>query len=159
MTKSFGDILKDHLVRGTRPKGKILRWTTSQFAEACGVSESTVRNWTNDVNLPPPIKLRQIEIILLGDSTVGDSPEYLEWRRELAEAYSRAKEQKRLAEQSIPERDATGARGALIAHREYLSNRWPERDLLSSDFRRIENTVKSRLLWIGSGGKNTFRWR
>jgi tetratricopeptide (TPR) repeat protein len=83
---TFGRLLDWHLLRGTRPGGRIDRpgrgWTAKVFADAVGVGDRTVRYWLKNEHLPPEVET--IERILFG----GDAG-YAEWRLELRRAHAR----------------------------------------------------------------------
>lgn len=84
---SFGKLLSWHLnVHGTRPDGSPDRpgrkWSPKEFADKCGVSDKTVRNWLGDKN--PPVDIETIENALFGK----DVARYAEWRLELRQAYA-----------------------------------------------------------------------
>jgi hypothetical protein len=60
----FARLLRWHLRRGTRPKGKLdvpgEQWTYADFAYA--ISEKTVRNWLNGKNVPTVISMVEREL-------------------------------------------------------------------------------------------------
>jgi len=141
MHRKFGDILQFHLDRGTRPQGNTKRWKKKEFAGVCDVSYNTVVSWLNEIHRPP--NLGVIEIALFGERADEDDPQYREWRREMAEAYRRPKEPKRLDEQLVSERDSTEITELLSEQRDYLASRWRESDSSSSDFKRIESAVQA----------------
>lgn len=87
--KDFGSVLRYHRVKGTRPQGVMRRWGVQELAGACGVAESTMRNWINNVN--PPTEIAVIENVLFGDDPAGDDPTYAAWRRELQAAHAEAR--------------------------------------------------------------------
>ena len=85
---TFGRLLDWHLLRGTRPGGRIDRpgrtWTARSLADAVGVGDRTVRYWLRNEHLPPEVET--IERILFG----GDAG-YVEWRLELRQAHARSR--------------------------------------------------------------------
>ena len=82
---TFGQLLDWHLLRGTRPGGKIdhpgRRWSVKGFAEAVGCGDRTVRYWLRDEHLPPEIET--VERVLFGTGTG-----YPEWRLKLRRAHA-----------------------------------------------------------------------
>jgi tetratricopeptide (TPR) repeat protein len=104
---SFGRLLDWHLLRGTRPGGRIDRpgraWTAKAFADAVGVGDRTVRYWLKDEHLPPEVET--IERILFGGEAA-----YAEWRLELRRAHARNRD----AEKNSAAKDgvASAAAGA-----------------------------------------------
>jgi tetratricopeptide (TPR) repeat protein len=89
---SFGQLLGDHLLRGTRPhvstKSAGRKWGKKEFAAAVGVSDRTVRFWLQDQHLPPEIET--IERVLFGD----DPTACAAWRLDLRQAHERTVRQK-----------------------------------------------------------------
>jgi hypothetical protein len=86
---TFGRLLKWHLVRGTRPGGRIdksgERWVAKEFGEKAGrVSDRAVRHWLKDEHLPQDIS--SVENALFG------SAGYDDWRLELRLAHARGSE-------------------------------------------------------------------
>jgi len=83
---SFGRLLEWHLMRGTRPGGKLdhpgRKWSVRAFADAVAHSDRTIRFWLRDQHLPPEIET--IERVLFRDDAC-----YGEWRLELREARRR----------------------------------------------------------------------
>ncbi len=82
---SFGELLKWHLLEGTRPpdsteKGKA--WSYKTFASKCGVSDRQVRNWIANRNKPEEVET--IERILFGS----DQDSYFVERREIRWAHA-----------------------------------------------------------------------
>jgi hypothetical protein len=81
----FGELLGQHLARGTRPDGTPEQpgrmWTTQAFAHAVGYSDRAVRHWLSDRHLPAD--LETIERVLFGP----DYARYPEWRLELRKAH------------------------------------------------------------------------
>jgi hypothetical protein len=82
---TFGQLLDWHLLRGTRPSGKIdrpgRRWSAKAFADAVGCGDRTVRYWLRNEHLPP--ETETIERVLFGSDA-----RYAEWRLELRRAHS-----------------------------------------------------------------------
>ncbi len=82
---TFGQLLGWHLLRGTRPGGKIhypgRRWSTKAFAEAVGCGDRAVRYWLRNEHLPPEIET--VERVLFGNGAG-----YAEWRLELRRAHA-----------------------------------------------------------------------
>jgi len=82
---SFGQVLEWHLVRGTRPGGRIdrpgRRWTRTEFADRTGLGPRTVGNWLTNDHLPP--ETETIERVLFGDDAC-----YADWRLELRQAHT-----------------------------------------------------------------------
>jgi tetratricopeptide (TPR) repeat protein/transcriptional regulator with XRE-family HTH domain len=78
--RSFGAVLKWHLVRGTRPGGNVDRpgrkWSQKEFADAVGVNYRTVTYWLKDEHLP--MEIETVERLLFGSDTSYDA-----WRLEL----------------------------------------------------------------------------
>jgi MerR HTH family regulatory protein len=89
---SFGQLLAWHLLRGTRPGGKIDRpgreWSKAEFAQATGLGDRTIRYWLRNEHLPPEIET--IERLLFGNDDG-----YAEWRLELRHAYATSRGTKR----------------------------------------------------------------
>jgi tetratricopeptide (TPR) repeat protein len=90
---TFGQALKWHFKRGTRPGGAIdrpgPRWTPKTFAGATKVTDRTVRNWLADKNLP--VEIETIERVLLGPTpSEGREDRYAAWRAELRDAHERS---------------------------------------------------------------------
>jgi formylglycine-generating enzyme required for sulfatase activity len=85
---TFGELLAWHLLRGTRPGGKIDRpgreWSKTEFAQATGLVDRTIRYWLSDEHLPP--ETETIERLLFGHDDA-----YAEWRLELRLAYARSR--------------------------------------------------------------------
>jgi hypothetical protein len=82
--RSFAELLKWHLIRGTRPNGGVAvlgrRWSRAEFADALGVAEDTVRKWS--AGRGRPREFFSIERVLFGAN-----PEFEDWRAELRSAY------------------------------------------------------------------------
>jgi len=82
---NFGQVLAWHLLRGTRPGGKIdhpgRKWSTTAFAAATGLHDRTIRYWLKNQHLPPEIET--IERVLFGNDACYD-----EWRLELRRAHA-----------------------------------------------------------------------
>ena len=83
MTKEgspFADLLRSHLMMGTRP-GRPMgrRWSNKEFAHATGVIERTVRNWITGRSTPP--ELATIERELFGNDLALHSAEVEALRR------------------------------------------------------------------------------
>jgi len=90
---SFGQLLRWHFLRGTRPAGKIdhpgRKWTVKVFAEKLGVRDRTVRYWLRNEHLPPDIET--IERVLFGNiETIKGADIYAEWRLELRQAHAKS---------------------------------------------------------------------
>jgi transcriptional regulator with XRE-family HTH domain len=88
---SFGQLLRWHFLRGTRPAGKIdhpgREWTAKVFADEVGVSDRTIRYWLRNEHFPPDIKT--IERALFGNiETIKGADIYAEWRLELRQAHA-----------------------------------------------------------------------
>jgi hypothetical protein len=83
----FGQLLEWHLLRGTRPGGKIdhpgRKWSAKSFAEAVGFGDRTIRYWLRNEHLPP--ETETIERVLFGNDAC-----YAEWRLELRHAHARS---------------------------------------------------------------------
>jgi NB-ARC domain len=84
---SFGHLLGWHLLRGSRPGGRIDRagrkWSNKEFAHAIGFGDRTIRYWLKDEHLPPDTET--IERVLFGNDDY-----YAEWRLELRYAHVRS---------------------------------------------------------------------
>jgi hypothetical protein len=84
---TFGQLLDWHLLRGTRPGGKIdhpgRKWSAKAFAEAVGFGDRTIRYWLRNEHLPP--ETETIERVLFGNDAC-----YAEWRLELRHAHARS---------------------------------------------------------------------
>jgi NB-ARC domain-containing protein len=81
----FGRLLGWHLLRGTRPGGRVdqpgRKWTFKAFADATGLGDRTVRFWLRSEHLPPEIDT--IERVLFGNDAC-----YAGWRLELRRAHA-----------------------------------------------------------------------
>jgi hypothetical protein len=81
---TFGRLLDWHLLRGTRPGGRIdhpgRKWSAKAFADAVGLGDRTIRYWLKNEHLPPEIET--IERVLFGNDAG-----YAEWRLELRHAH------------------------------------------------------------------------
>jgi hypothetical protein len=84
---SYGRLLEWHLLRGTRPGGRLdhpgRKWSVKAFSEAVGVGDRTVRYWLKDEHLPPEIET--IERVMFGNDAC-----YAEWRLGLRRAHARS---------------------------------------------------------------------
>jgi adenylate cyclase len=84
---TFGQLLDWHLLRGTRPSGKIdhpgRKWSVKAFADAVGFGDRTIRYWLRNEHLPP--ETETIERVLFDDDAC-----YAEWRLELRQAHARS---------------------------------------------------------------------
>ena len=84
---TFGQLLGWHLLRGTRPGGKIdhpgRKWSAKAFADAVGFGDRTVRYWLRNEHLPP--ETETIERVLFSNDAC-----YAEWRLELRHAHARS---------------------------------------------------------------------
>ena len=84
---SFGRLLEWHLLRGTRPGGRLdhpgRKWSVKAFSEAVGVGDRTVRYWLKDEHLPPEIET--IERVMFGNDAC-----YAEWRLGLRRAHAKS---------------------------------------------------------------------
>jgi tetratricopeptide (TPR) repeat protein len=90
---TFGQLLKWHFLRGTRPGGKIdvpgRKWAAKVFAEEVGVGDRTIRYWLKNEHLPPDIET--IERVLFGNiQTIKGADTYAEWRLELRHAHAKS---------------------------------------------------------------------
>ena len=90
---SFGELLRWHFLRGTRPAGKIdhpgRKWTVEVFAAKVGVGDRTIRYWLRNEHLPPDIET--IERVLFGNiETIKGADIYAEWRLELRQAHAKS---------------------------------------------------------------------
>src|SRR5580700_1496037 len=88
--REFAALLDAHLKRGQRADVPLKRWkpwTNTDFAGTVGVeSDRTVANWRNlDVPSPPA------DILSILDTLFGDCPEFSSHRRDLNDAWIRAK--------------------------------------------------------------------
>src|SRR5262245_31623993 len=83
---TFGQLLDWHLLRGTRPGGKIdhpgRKWSAKAFADAVGFADRTIRYWLRNEHLPP--ETETIERVLFGNDAC-----HAEWRLELRQAHAR----------------------------------------------------------------------
>jgi hypothetical protein len=83
-------MLDSHLKRGQHPEFPPSRWrpwTNSDFAAAVGVSANSVANWRNCSTPIPPV-----EIIPVLDALFSNNAEFAGHRRDLKEAWERAKD-------------------------------------------------------------------
>src|SRR5262245_11962469 len=84
---TFGQLLDWHLLRGTRPGGRIdhpgRKWSAKAFADAVGFADRTIRYWLRNEHLPP--ETETIERVLFGNDAC-----YAEWRLELRHAHARS---------------------------------------------------------------------
>jgi hypothetical protein len=92
--RTFGQWLKWHFLRGTRPGGKIdhpgRKWTVKAFAETVGVADRTIRYWLRDEHLPPDTET--IERVLFGNiETTKGADTYAGWRLELRHAHAKSR--------------------------------------------------------------------
>lgn len=85
--KVWGELLKWHMARGTRPDGtpdvEGVPWTVPEFAAKLGVDERNVRNWRSG---RPTEFLNLIEQVLFGESA-----SYVNFRSNLRRAHRLAK--------------------------------------------------------------------
>ena len=72
----FGALLRRHLDNGTRPDGKPgvsgKMWTVTEFADALGINERTVRNSLRDSPPPSQLNFNLMESALFGDNAAYD---------------------------------------------------------------------------------------
>jgi tetratricopeptide (TPR) repeat protein len=88
--RAFGQLLKWHLGRGTRPDGvpdlNGVRWLKRLFAEEAGTTPRSLTNWLNGTTLPETLSL-------VGQALFGNEPankttdKYAKFRHEFRESY------------------------------------------------------------------------
>jgi hypothetical protein len=87
--REFADLLNAHLNRGQHPELRPAHWkawTNSNFASAVDASPNSVANWRNRETPIPPA-----DIIPILEALFGEKPEFSNHRRELKEAWERAR--------------------------------------------------------------------
>ena len=86
---AFARLLDDHLKRGQHAEaapGRWKPWTNNDFAGVTGVSPNSVANWRNETSAIPPE-----DILPVLDALFAEKAEFAGRRRELKEAWERAK--------------------------------------------------------------------
>jgi hypothetical protein len=87
--RALARLINDHLNRGQRADVEQRNWkpwTDADFSGYVGVSPNTVSNWrSEDYPMPPT------DIVPLLNILFGDIPAFQGWRRDLRDAWSRAK--------------------------------------------------------------------
>lgn len=87
--RALAHLINDHLNRGQRvdvEQRNWKPWTDADFSGYVGVSPNTVSNWRSKTNPIPPTNILPLLNILFGDN-----PAFQGWRRDLTDAWSRAK--------------------------------------------------------------------
>jgi hypothetical protein len=86
--EAFFDLLRWHFRRGTRPDGDFSiegrTWGIPEFAQVIGVETATVRGWLRSRSLP-------LELAWIEGAFFGNNSSYGDFRKNLRDAYYRAK--------------------------------------------------------------------
>jgi hypothetical protein len=137
--RSFAELLDAHLRRGQHsetPQRNWKPWTNVNFAGVAGVSPNSVANWRSHTSPIPPDDLLPIL-----DALFGERAEFSGYRRDLKEAWERAKglipieDLEPNNEWEPAERVAFTAIAEAIIHPPTHTNRGPENYLINATVR------------------------